>query len=65
MMTNIGKTKADIILELVLALNKGDSLSVERRVHWAEVQYNQRVERGIIVEEPVSNKSIVALAVGD
>jgi hypothetical protein len=51
MMTNIGKTKAEIILELVLALNRGDSCSVDNRVHWAERQYEEMVEQGIIVEE--------------
>ena len=44
-------TKADIILDLVLSLNRGDSLCVERRVHWAEKQYNDLVARGIIKEE--------------
>lgn len=50
-MTNIGKTKAEIVLELVLALNRGDSCGVENRVRWALMQYDDMVERGIIVEE--------------
>ena len=45
-------TKADIILDLVLSLNRGDSLGVESRVMWAERQYNDMVKRGIIKEEP-------------
>ena len=44
-------TKADIILDLVLSLNRGDSLGVESRVKWAERQYNDMVARGIIKEE--------------
>ena len=44
-------TKADIILDLVLSLNRGDSLGVESRVQWAERQYDDMVKRGIIMEE--------------
>ena len=44
-------TKADIILDLVLSLNRGDSLSAEVRVEYAERQYNEMVKRGIIKEE--------------
>ena len=44
-------TKADIILELVLSLNRGDSMSSELRVQTAERQYNDMVARGIIKEE--------------
>ena len=54
MMTNTVKTKADIILDLVLSLNRGDSLGVESRVEWAERQYNDMVARGIIKEETTS-----------
>ena len=50
MMTNTGKTKAEIILELVLSINRGDSAGIERRVHWAVQQYNDLVARGIIKE---------------
>ena len=50
MVTNIGKTKAEIILELVLSLNCGDSMSSEIRVNTAERQYNDMVARGIIKE---------------
>ena len=45
------RTKADIILDLVLSLNRGDSLSAEVRVEYAERQYNDMVARGIIKEE--------------
>lgn len=51
MMTNIGKTKAEIILDLVLSMNRGDSLSAEVRVLYAEKQYNEMVAHGIIKEE--------------
>ena len=44
-------TKAEIILQLVLSLNRGDSMSAELRVSMAERQYNQMVERGIIKED--------------
>ena len=54
MMTNIGKTKAEIILDLVLSMNRGDSMSVEVRVQYAERQYNDMVARGIIKEETTS-----------
>lgn len=50
MMTNIGKTKAEIILELVLSLNRGNSMSSELRVQTAERQYDDMVKRGIIKE---------------
>ena len=48
--TNINKTKEEIIYELLLSLNKGDSYSVEDRVMFARHQYKQLVEDGIIVE---------------
>lgn len=44
-------TKEEIILRLVLSLNRGDSMSAELRVNMAERQYNQMVERGIIKED--------------
>ena len=43
-------TKADIILKLVLSLNRGDSMSSELRVQTAERQYDDMVKRGIITE---------------
>lgn len=53
-MTNIRKTKAEIILELVLSLNKGDSYYINQRVGVAVEQYNKLVDLGIIKEESVS-----------
>jgi hypothetical protein len=54
MMTNTGKTKAEIILDLVLSLNKGDSGYVDNRVRYAVEQYNKLVELRII--EDTENK---------
>lgn len=49
--TNImNKSKAQIILELVLSLNKGDSYYVDQRVDVAIEQYNKLVKIGIIEE---------------
>ena len=44
-------TKEEIILRLVLSLNRGDSMSAELRVQMAERQYNDMVNRGIIKED--------------
>ena len=44
-------TKADIILDLVLSLNKGDSYYVSQRVEVAIEQYDKLVKLGIIKEE--------------
>lgn len=44
-------TKAEIILQLVLSLNRGNSMSAEVRVSMAERQYKQMIEHGIIKEE--------------
>ena len=44
-------TKADIILELVMSLNRGDSGGVYDRVKFAIMQYEALVEHGIIEEE--------------
>ena len=44
-------TKEEIILRLVLSLNRGDSMSAELRVDMAMRQYNQMIERGIIKED--------------
>lgn len=55
-MTNLNKTKEEIIYELLLSLNKGDSyyclegLSGAPRVNVAIAQYESLVEEGIIVE---------------
>lgn len=44
-------TKEEIILQLVLSLNRGDSGHFFDRVIFAERQYEQMVERGIIKKE--------------
>lgn len=44
-------TKEEIILQLVLSLNRDNSMSAELRVQMAERQYNEMVNRGIIKEE--------------
>ena len=51
MMTNTGKTKAEIILDLVISLNTGDSGYINDRVPSAIYQYQQLVNAGIIEEE--------------
>jgi len=43
-------TKAKIILDLVLSLNRGNSYSVDKRVEAAIEQYDQLVKAGIIEE---------------
>jgi hypothetical protein len=47
-MTNIGKTREDIIFELVKSLNIGNSGYVDSRVDYAIEQYNQLVRSGVI-----------------
>ena len=56
-MTNLNKTKEEIIFELVLSLNQGDSgyatgygSSDSPRVNSAIIQYNALVKAGIIKE---------------
>lgn len=44
-------TKEEIILQLVLSLNRGDSGNVYDRVFYAERQYERMVQYGIIKEE--------------
>ena len=51
MMTNTGKTKAEIILDLVISLNKGNSGYIDERARYATEQYNKLVATGIIEEE--------------
>ena len=43
-------TKAKIILDLVLSLNRGNSYSIDKRVEAAIKQYDQLVKAGIIEE---------------
>ena len=51
MNTNLGKTKEEIIYELLLSLNKGNNGYYADRVYAAIYQYNQLVTENIIVEE--------------
>ena len=44
-------TKAEIILQLVLSLNRGDSGGAYDRVSYAIAQYDRLVAAGIIKEE--------------
>ena len=44
------KTKEEIIYELLLSLNNGDSGYIDRRVDYAIQQYEQLVKAGIIKE---------------
>ncbi len=49
-MTNLNKTKEEIIFELLLSLNKGDCRYAEDRVGIALSQYEDLVEEDIIKE---------------
>ena len=49
-MTNLNKEKEEIIYELVLSLNKGNSCYASERVEIAIEQYNRLLENGIITE---------------
>ena len=51
MMTNLGKTKAEIILELVKSLNAGNTSYSGDRVALAIQQYKQLLQAGIIKED--------------
>lgn len=53
MNTNLGKTKEEIIYELVLSLNKGNY--GWDRVETAISQYNKLVQLGIIEESTSTN----------
>ena len=44
-------TKEEVILQLVLSLNRGDSGGAYDRVGYAVRQYEQLVDRGIIKED--------------
>jgi hypothetical protein len=50
-MTNLNKTREEIIYELVLSLNKGDSYYAMQRIDFAIDQYNQLVKNGIVKED--------------
>ena len=51
MMTNTGKTRAEVILELVISMNRGNCGYINERVRYACEQYNELVKRSIIEEE--------------
>ena len=51
MMTNTGKAKAT--LELLLSLNRSDSVYINERARYACKQYEALVEAGVIEEEVV------------
>ena len=49
-MTNLNKEKEEIIYEILLSLNNGNSCCVDERVEIAVEQYNELIKNGIIVE---------------
>lgn len=55
-MTNLGKSREEIIFELLISLNQGDSDYVKSgndvtpRIDTAIAQYNELVKRGIVRE---------------
>ena len=49
-MTNLNKEKEEIIYELLLSLNKGNSCYASERVEVAISQYNALIENKIITE---------------
>ncbi len=49
-MTNLNKTREEIIYELALSLNKGDTYAPEDRVRIAVAQYADLVNEKIITE---------------
>jgi hypothetical protein len=56
MMTNINKIKADIIMELLISLNNGNSGTIADRPYYAIEQYKRLVEKGIIQENEMPVK---------
>lgn len=49
-MTNLKKTREEIIYELLLSLNNGNSGYINSRVEYAIEQYEKLVEENIIKE---------------
>lgn len=49
-MTNLNKTKEEIIYELLLSLNHGCDGYSARRVDYAIEQYEQLIQKGIVRE---------------
>lgn len=64
MTTNLGKSKEEIIYELLLSVNQGcnidrnPELDSKRRVQLAETEYSMLVEDGIIKEIPKVTKTV-------
>lgn len=50
MMTNLNKTKEEIIYEMVLSLNQGNCRYAEDRVEIAMAQYEELVKEEIVKE---------------
>ena len=50
-MTNLKKTKEEIIYEILLSLNNGNSGYIDERVKYDIKQYEQLVEQKIIKED--------------
>lgn len=51
MMTNLNKTKEQIIYELLISMNNGDNACYDDRLQYAMKQYEQLVKNKIVVEE--------------
>ena len=51
MIANTGKTKEEIILDLVMSLNRGDCGTIADRPYYAIEQYNRLINKGILEEE--------------
>lgn len=47
-MTNLNKTREEIVYELLISLNHGNSSYVQDRVRLAIDQYDELVQRGIV-----------------
>lgn len=45
------KTREEIIYELLLSLNNGDTAYYSERIEYAILQYNQLVRKGIVSEK--------------
>ena len=50
-MTNLNKSKEQIVYELLLSLNNGNNGYSSNRVNGAIEQYEQLIEKGIVVED--------------
>ena len=50
-MTNLNKSKEQIIYELLISMNNGNNACYDDRLQYAIEQYEQLVEKGIVVEE--------------